>query len=117
MNDPKALGRSGEEQAKLYLQKKGFKIMAKNYRSPFGEVDLICEEKNDLVFVEVKTRHSLEYGDGSEAVDFSKKEKLLKSALYYLKAHDLESRNFRFDVVSILVGRVEKITHIVHAFP
>lgn len=110
-------GKKGEEEAKKFLQDKGFEILAQNYRSPFGEVDLVCKDKNELVFVEVKTRRNLEFGDGAEAVDRKKQEKIMKTAFYFLKNQRLEAHPFRFDVVSILSGSDLKISYIPRAFP
>jgi putative endonuclease len=111
------LGKSGEEEARRFLLKKGYEIIAQNYRSPFGEVDLICKDQNSVVFVEVKTRKNLNFGDGAEAVVPKKQKKIIKTALYFLKNKHLEAHPYRFDVVSILSGGDLKISYIPHAFP
>ncbi|PLX67181.1 MAG: YraN family protein [Denitrovibrio sp.] len=104
-------GRSGEQQAAKYLQKKGYKIITKNYRCKFGEIDIIARDKNTVVFVEVKARSGARYGMGYESVRPDKQAKLVKTAQHFL-AENGESPA-RFDVVSIDDG---DITHIENAF-
>lgn len=111
---PKTLGKAGEERTRDYLAGKGYKILAQNYRSPFGEVDLICQDEKEIVFVEVKTRSSSAFGEGLEAVNFKKQEKIIRTAQYFLKKKGIKNLPFRFDVISILS---KEITHIPHAFP
>jgi len=120
MNTKKrSLGKSGEEKALNYLQKKGYHFLTQNYRSPFGEIDLIFQDKQHFVFVEVKTRTSEKFGSGMEAVDCRKQQRMIKGALYYLGKHDHQNKPFRFDVISILAPSAEKeeIVHLVGAFP
>lgn len=111
------LGKSGEEKAAEFLREKGFRVVARNYRTRIGEVDLICKDGEQIVFVEVKTRRSLAFGDGAEAVNHRKREKLIKAAQLFLKSIRREDAPFRFDVVSVLSGETDQITHIPCAFP
>ena len=106
----KILGKSGEASALRYLKGKGYSLVEKNYRTPFGEADLIVR-KEELVFVEVKTRSSDSYGVPSEAVGYKKRETYRKIASYWFLSHEEEP--FRFDVVEIL-GK--KLNHIQNAF-
>ncbi len=110
------LGKEGERIAKEFLKKKGYSILQENYRTPFGEIDIIAREKDVLVFVEVKTRTDLTFGSPFEAVNQRKKDKIKKVALSYMKRLKKECPA-RFDVLSINVedGR-EKIEHIRDAF-
>ena len=110
------LGKEGERIAKEFLKKKGYSILQENYRTPFGEIDIIAREKDVLVFVEVKTRADFTFGSPFEAVNHRKKEKIKKVALSYMKRLKKECPA-RFDVLSINVedGR-EKIEHIRDAF-
>jgi putative endonuclease len=101
MDERKALGAQGEEQAAKLLKKNGYKIIEKNYRSSFGEVDIIAEDKNDLVFIEVKLRTSDLFGLPQDAVNKKKQDKIIKSALQYVKSKGLIEKNLRFDVVVI----------------
>jgi len=111
------LGKDGESKAKSWLEEKGFRLIAENYRCPLGEIDLICQDKDFFVFIEVKTRKSLNFGDGAESVDFRKQARIQKAAQYFMKSKKLHDRPFRFDVISILLGKSETINHIVSAFP
>ena len=90
----------GETLAVNYLRKKGYLILQRNYRSPFGEIDIIAKFKNRLVFLEVKYRTSSEYGEPYEAVNYLKVAKLKRLIAYYLEVEkqDLEPL---FEVVSI----------------
>ena len=120
------LGRRGERLARKMLQRKGLKILARNYRCPAGEVDLIAFDpstRRDLlaetvVFVEVKTRSSNRYTDPSSAVDRDKQRRIEKVAGYYLSHHPAEDLNLRYDVVSVVApdGQKPRIEHIENAF-
>lgn len=113
----KELGRRGEEIAARYLQKKGYRVLTRNYYTRFGELDIICEEKRELVFVEVKTRTSVKYGSPEESITAKKKEHLRKAALMYIDSHNRSFRGMRFDVIAILLEKEdEKINHIKNAF-
>jgi putative endonuclease len=79
------LGRAGELKAAEFLKKAGYKIIKKNYRTPFGEIDIIALDGETLVFVEVKTRSSDDYGAPSEAVNQKKQEKYVRTALSFLQ--------------------------------
>lgn len=97
-------GKYGEEQAAHLLQKKGYRILERNYRTNLGEIDIIAIDKGTIVFVEVKTRTSDVFGLPFEAVTTKKQEKLKKVALLYLKKFRREFP-VRFDVISILRGK------------
>ncbi len=98
----KALGSRGEDLAVQYLKKKGFKVIERNYHCSEGEIDLVAREKNTLVFVEIKTRSSSEYGLPQDAVDRFKQHKMIEVARSYLaERHLTEDIPARFDVVAI----------------
>ena len=109
----KLLGKVGEDKAAAYLKKQGYKIIARNYKNAFGEIDIIATDGEYTVFVEVKTRESDGFGAGSEAVDFRKRQKYAKIALAYLTATKKTESPCRFDVVEIQDG---EINHIKDAF-
>lgn len=110
----KELGIQGEVTAKEYLENLGYKIVATNYKNKIGEIDIICKDKDILVFVEVKTRQNLKFGYPREAVNYYKQQKIRNVASGYLKFKGLyEKVSVRFDVVDI-VG--DKLTHIKNAF-
>jgi len=85
------------------LKRKGYKIIERNYRSRSGEIDIIARDKKDLVFIEVKTRRSTDFGLPQEAVSYSKRRRLTRIALGYLAQRKLRDVNCRFDVVDILM--------------
>ena len=94
------LGQKGEGLAVSYLKKRGYSIIQKNFRTSLGEIDIIAKDKETLVFIEVKTRESLEYGQPFEAVTRSKRRKIANVALLYLKKLN-KIPDCRFDIVSI----------------
>jgi len=85
----------------MTLKKAGYTIIEKNFRTRFGEIDIIAEEKDCLVFVEVKKRNTPNFGNPFNAIDARKRQHLIKSALFYMKIHDSFNRKVRFDVVGI----------------
>ncbi len=96
------IGNAAEELACDYLQQQGLRLRERNYRTRLGEVDLILEDGETLVFVEVRYRRQDRFGDGLESVDRRKQDRLVKSALYYLQQHPrLARRPARFDVVAV----------------
>lgn len=110
------LGTEGESIAAAFLRGKGYRIRAQNYKTPFGEIDIVAEDSGTLVFVEVKTRTNTAFGYPFESVNPKKREKLRKVALSYIKGCRKEMPS-RFDVLSIHVdGTMKTIEHIVDAF-
>lgn len=110
------VGEKGEEIAIAYLKKKGYTILNRNYKTPFGEIDIIVKDKNTIVFVEVKSRNSLSFGKPFESVNLRKQERLRRSALFYLRNLKKEEA-IRFDVVSIILkSEGYEIEHIKEAF-
>ena len=97
------LGEQGENIAVRYLQNKGYRIVTRNYRTRFGEIDIIAEQGPDLVFVEVKTRTSALFGSPLDSVDVNKQKQLSRVALDYMSRKSCQNRPARFDVVGILV--------------
>ncbi len=100
MSNSNILGKWGELLAAEYLKKKHYKILAMSYRSPFGEIDLIAENRNYLVFVEVKLRKSSAFAEAKEYVDFYKQNRLRATADMYL-SQNTTKRQPRFDVIEI----------------
>lgn len=109
----KLLGKVGEDKAVSYLKKQGFKIMERNYKNAFGEIDIIAKDGEYTVFIEVKTRTSDAFGYPSEAVDFRKRQKYGRIAQAYLNTKGLTDAACRFDVVEIEDG---KTNHVKDAF-
>jgi putative endonuclease len=101
---PKAQGHFGEEIASKWIEKKlKMKIIAKNYRSPFGEIDLIAQKGDALVFFEVKLRTSTQMGNPEESVNFLKQDRIRKTALHFMmkKGINPEGTTFSFWIVAI----------------
>ncbi len=113
------IGKYGEELACKYLESKGYKIKERNYRTFLGEIDIICEYKKNIVFVEVKTRRSDKFGYPEEAINFIKQRKIIKNALCYLSKYHLWGENCCFDVVLVRISKdkdIKSIKHIRNAF-
>ena len=111
------LGKSGEDLAAKALQKKGLKIIIRNFRNKFGEIDIIARDRESLVFVEVKTRCSDRFGLPEEAVTAAKQKQIIRVASSYLSQHKLLNVPVRFDVVAITIkGGKPEINHLVSAF-
>jgi putative endonuclease len=112
------LGKWGEEQAAAFLRKQGLKILARNYRTPVGEIDIVARNRNELVFVEVKTRRGAEFGLPQEAVGMRKQQQIVRTAQWYLQREKVGKLQPRFDVVAILCqsDKVAKIQHLPNAF-
>ena len=108
----------GERLAAEELSRRGYTIIERNFRCRHGEIDLIAEEANDLIFIEVKTRRGNAYGLPEEAVTLRKQQKLVQVALYYLDLHACADRSWRIDVVAVQLsssGRLEEIRIHQHA--
>ena len=108
------LGQLGEKLAKKFLEEREYEIVCQNFRSRQGEIDIIAKDiNNTIVFVEVKTRTSLEFGNPAEAVDTNKIEHIMKTAKYYLYSNRIKEGNVRFDVIEVFIykGRY-RVNHI-----
>lgn len=95
-------GKTAEERACVFLQQQGLKLLNKNFRCFSGEIDLIMQDKDHVVFVEVRTRNRTDYGDALESITPAKVQKLIRTATLYLQKQKWLYRvNTRFDVVVI----------------
>ena len=103
----KLLGNKGEKAVEKYLKKRGCKILQRNFRTPFGEADLIIEDGGEIAFVEVKTRTSDSYGSPAEAVGKEKQSRYYRIAQFYW-LQEKEEPNARFDVAEVFAdGKIE----------
>ena len=110
-------GKEGEKIAAAYLKKNGYEIIEINFRCPIGEIDIVAKEENDLVFVEVKTRKSIELGYPEQAVGIRKQKKMSQLALWYMQKRKIADTNARFDVVAItLMPEKNEVKLIQNAF-
>ncbi|HEX3010675.1 MAG TPA: YraN family protein [Syntrophomonadaceae bacterium] len=112
----KKLGQLGEDIAVSYLTNQGYKILERNYYTRYGEIDIICMQGKIIVFVEVRTKSSLNYGSPEESITPRKIEHLRKAALIYLGAFHLSYEEIRFDVIAIMLADNARINHIPNAF-
>ena len=111
-------GRRSEAKAARHLEGLGYRILAKNVRTPLGEIDLIAQHDGEIVFVEVKARRSLLFGHPEEAVGYRKQVALSRAALFWLKGEASLNTPARFDVVAIVsTGKNQEIEVIQTAFP
>ncbi len=108
------LGTQGEAVAAAHLRAAGLTLVERNFRTRYGEVDLVARDGDDVVFIEVKTRRGHGYGDPEESVTRRKRGRLAKTAMHYLQAHGLEQRPWRIDVVGITLheGAAADINHV-----
>jgi putative endonuclease len=107
------LGLSAESRAALFLIAKAHRIVARRWKTPFGEIDIVARRRNELVFVEVKARDELD--DAAEAVTARNKQRIVAAAKLWVARHPADAHcAIRFDVILITPGKLPR--HIVHAF-
>ena len=95
-------GKDAETRAWHYLQARGLRLLERNYRCRRGEIDLVLQDKDSLVFVEVRYRRRPEFGSAAESVDRRKQSRLIACALHYMQKHpETSTRPCRFDVVAM----------------
>jgi len=100
--DSSTRGREAEARAWQYLQSRGLRLLQRNYRSRRGEIDLVLQDRDSVVFVEVRYRRGSRFGSGAESVDRRKQSKLIACAQHYLQTNPKIARQpCRFDVVSV----------------
>ncbi len=97
----KILGASGEGLAAEKLEESGCRILARNVRSPFGEIDIVAQDRRTLCFIEVKTRRHDRCGDGFEAVSRTKRRRLVKAASWFMMREQVGDVALRFDVLAV----------------
>ena len=116
MADHNVLGERGEKLTKEYLEGLGYQIIASNWRERKFEIDLIAIDKQEIVFVEVKTRSTSFFGNPEEAVTNKKQQHLINGADFYIQENEIDLE-CRFDVIAIILNtNQQEITHIKNAF-
>jgi putative endonuclease len=111
------LGKAGEDKAVKLLEENGYRILARNYKTRFAEIDIIAKDKDTICFIEVKIRAQDRFGDPKEAVNLAKQRKISFAAMQFLKERGLFDEKARFDVVSILeAGNAAKVEIVKDAF-
>ena len=112
-NSKQLLGATGEEIAVDYLVSQGYVVFDRNWRSKSGEIDIIASEKfnsqEELIFIEVKTRSSRDYGDPIEAITATKYLRMYRLALEWLSENSASREAWRLDVISIVISRAQEI--------
>jgi putative endonuclease len=107
MHAPHRLGTEGEMLAARYLAAKGYRIVARNFRFLRNEIDIVARDGDELCFIEVKTRASLDKGHPAEAVTLRKQKEIVRAASGYLAGQENPWINCRFDVITILAKRMD----------
>jgi putative endonuclease len=108
-----SLGRWGEERAAEYLEAKGYEILGRNIRTESGEIDLLARQEDQLIFVEVKTRTSQDFGHPEESITQLKQQHMTDAAQNYLQSHPEQDGDWRVDVISI-TRRANQPPEIIH---
>ena len=107
------IGKKGEEIARKYLENRGYKIVEQNYQTKRAEVDIIARHKNQLVFVEVRTKHHEQYGTPEDTIDYWKRMRLKRNAIGYI--HRMKySGPYRIDAVCLVVDPARGVKRIDH---
>lgn len=115
----KEIGDFGEDAAEKYLKDNDYEVLKRNFRLKFGEIDIIAKQNDCIVFVEVKTRKSSDFGQPSEYVNLRKQIRIKKAAAVYI---DIENNDIRFDVIEVFYSErggktvLNSINHIENAF-
>lgn len=113
----KIKGNYGEKIACNFLINSGYNILCRNYRNHFGEIDIIAKYKNEIIFIEVKTRTNNNFGEGIEAIDRYKQKHIINTAKFYIFQRHLESYSIRFDAIQIMKDKTHiKTKHIKQIF-
>jgi len=113
ITNPQDRGRFGEELALEYFLKRDYQLLARNYRTRYGEIDVVVEKGEVVVFIEVRTRQNNGMGAPVETITRAKRHRLIKTALHFIQRKRMQNRQFRFDVF-IIDG--QNLEHIENAF-
>jgi len=114
MTKQKQVGDKGETLAEKYLRKKGYKILERNFQSYFGEIDIIAQDKGQIVFVEVKTKTGTGFGLPEEEFGFLKQKRLFRAIQSWIWKNKLKNENWRVDLIVINLSKDLKNSEIRH---
>lgn len=107
----------GEEKATNFLKNLGYWILVRNFKTNSGEIDIIAKDKDEYVFIEVKTRVSKKYGKPVEAINENKKKHIIQTSKYYIYVNQLENKIIRYDVIEVYINEKDYlINHIKNVF-
>ena len=115
MAEHNQIGKQGEELAVQFLEELGYTIIETNWQQHKFEIDIIAQDKNEIVFVEVKTRSTAYFGKPEESVTLRKQKHLIEGADYYIQEKEIDIES-RFDVISVVIKNTTEINHIKDAF-
>lgn len=111
------IGKIGEERACNYLLKECYLILSRNFNTTHGEIDIIARDKEEYVFIEVKTRMSKKFGKPAEAVNKEKIKHIIRASKFYIYVNHLENKYIRYDIIEVYLGEKNYlINHIKNAF-
>jgi len=105
-------GALGEKLARDFLKKQGYRILETNYRCPQGEIDIVVRHKDSLVFTEVRTKRSLDFGSPEESITPAKKERMRAAAVHYRQTHDDLPPSWRIDAVVVELTKQGTLSRI-----
>lgn len=108
------IGKFGQDIAAEFFLKRDYKILQNNFYTRFGEIDLIAEKDGQIIFAEVKTRFGHNFGLPEDALDFGKAKKIEETALEYLTKNNINSDNYRYDLVAVEIDKEKKKAQIRH---
>lgn len=111
----KLKGDFGEDLAASFLEKKGYKIISRNFRGSRGEIDIIATKEGIVSFIEVKSRSNTSFGSAASSVTLKKQNSIILTANEYIAEHELFDCNFSFDVIEVNLNN-NTINHIINAF-
>lgn len=116
-NENRKIGMKGEKIAQRYLEKMGYKIIETNFYCRFGEIDIIAQFEEEIVFCEMKTRKQIKYGNGAESVNYYKQKHLYKVAEFYTYLYRLYNLPISFDVIEVYLfdDKETRVEHIRNA--
>lgn len=110
------IGQAGEQAAVDYLMCEGYALLACNLHTPKGELDIIAQHGDDLIFIEVKTRTSAVFGPAAAAVNQAKQRHICAASAWYMQQNSLYGANVRYDVITVDAAKGMRVHHIKHAF-
>lgn len=118
LNRRQLLGKKGELEAGKFLTAQGYKIIERNFRCHFGEIDIIASDQSVIVFIEVKTRSNNTFGSAASAVTIRKQQQISRVAQHYLIKKNMTNYDARFDVIEVMLAKFGgyELNHLMNAF-
>ena len=118
-NFNKDIGNYGEDISYDFLKKQGYYVLSRNFRTKYGEIDIICKKNDLIIFIEIKSRYNYNHGSPIEAITYSKQMQIIKLCKFYIYTNNLIKYNVRFDVIEVFFNidnNLHSINHITDAF-